>query len=128
MGHIANAKTLTSINDILEASQSIGKYVFVKNDELTEKLSQCSAMEMTLEQLPNGTPINRASLSLADGHSLPIRVYGVNNEALPPKVFTADEVAEMSFGFCTSDGQTITQTKARNGVVVNVPVIYVNLA
>ena len=125
---IAKAKTLTSINDILEASQSMGKFVFAPNEELTEKLRGCVAMEVTMETLPNGAPINRATLNTADGHSLPIRVYGTNNEAIPPRIYSADEVADLTFGFCTSDGQTITQTKARGGVVVNVPVIYVNLA
>ena len=125
---IAKAKTLTSIDEILAASQSIGKYVFVKNDELTARLSQCTAMEMTIETLPNGASINRATLNLDGSHTLPIRIYGTENEVLPPKVFTADEVAELTFGFCTSDGQMITQKKARNGVVVDVPVIYANLA
>lgn len=125
---IAKAKRLTSISEILEASQSIGKYVFTANDELTERLSKCPAMEMSIETLPNGASINRATLNLGDGHTLPIRVYGTENEVLPPKVFTSDEIADLTFGFCTSDGEMISQKKARNGVVVDVPVIYVNLS
>ena len=126
---IASAKVLTNVAEILAASKSIGEYVFSEDAELCKVFRAANSVSLTVETLPNGNDINRAVAILANGAKYRLRVFG-SKELQPAKDFSKDEIAKLSFGFCTSDGEKITENRLNpeTGEIIRVPVIYVNIA
>ena len=126
---IANAKELTDVNAILSVAKCIGEYVFNKDEKLTEIFSKANSVALTIETLPNGAEINRAIAILSDGSKYRLRVYG-SKELQPAKNFSKEEISQLRFGVCTSDGAKVTETRlnSESGEILRVPVIYVNLA
>lgn len=126
---IAGAKELTSVAEILAASKSIGEYVFSEDDELCKVFQSANSLALTVETLPNGNDINRAIAILANGAKYRLRVFGTK-ELQPAKDFAKDEIKNLKFGFCTSDGAHITENRLNpdTGEIVRVPVIYVKIA
>lgn len=126
---LATAKELTNVTEILAASKSIGEYVYSEDEELCKVFRNANSVSLTVETLPNGNDINRAIAILANGAKYRLRVFGTK-ELQPAKDFSKEEIAKLSYGFCTSDGARITESKLNpdTGEVVRVPVIYVKIA
>lgn len=126
---IAKAKELTDIDAILKASKTIGEYVFIADEKLTKIFAAANSVSLTVETLPNGNDINRATAILADGSKYRLRVYG-SKDLQPAKDFSKDEISKLKFGFCESDGAKVTENRlnAETGEIIRVPVIYVNIA
>lgn len=126
---LAKAKELTNITDILNASRCIGEYVFSVDEGLTGIFSKANSLALTVETLPNGNEINRAVAILSDGSKYRLRVYG-SKELQPAKNFSKEEISQLKFGFCTSDGSKVTENRlnSESGEILRVPVIYVNIA
>lgn len=126
---IKNAKAVTKIDEILALSKSVGEYEFTESKELTERFRKAISGSLTLEMLPNGNKVNRMKI-VADNGSYRLRVYGNGRgNEMPEREFTADELKALSFGFCKSDNELVTEKRTDSlGNVYEVPVMYVNLA
>lgn len=126
---LATAKELTNVAEILAASKSIGEYVYSEDEELCKVFRNANSVSLVVETLPNGNDINRAIAILANGAKYRLRAFG-SKELQPAKDFSKEEIAKLSYGFCTSDGARITESKLNpdTGEVVRVPVIYVKIA
>lgn len=126
---LATAKELTNVSEILAASKSIGEYIFAEDVELCKAFQAANSVALTVETLPNGNDINRAVAILANGAKYRLRVFG-SKDLQPAKDFSKEEIKNLKFGFCTSDGSRITENRLNpeTGEVVRVPVIYVNIA
>lgn len=126
---LAAAKELTKVAEILEASKSIGEYVYSEDAELCKVFRNANSVSLVVETLPNGNDINRAVAILANGAKYRLRVFG-SKVLQPAKDFSKEEIIKLSFGFCTSDGSRITENRLNpeTGEIVRVPVIYVNIA
>lgn len=126
---LAKAKEITNVDDILKASKCIGEYVFEMDDELTKVFSGANSISLVEEILPNGNSINRAVAILTSGAKYRLRVFG-SKVLRPAKDFTKEEITKLKFGFCTSDGERVTENKVSGdtGELIRVPVMYVNIA
>ena len=126
---LAAAKELTKVAEILEASKTIGEYVFTEDAELCKVFRNANSVSLVVETLPNGNDINRAVAILANGAKYRLRVFG-SKVLQPAKDFSMEEIKTLKFGFCTSDGSRITENRLNpeTGEIVRVPVIYVNIA
>ena len=126
---IAAAKKVTNFEDILKANRSIGEYVFISNPDVTKFFSGAESLEITLEKIPSGTLVNRAK-AVVNGHSYRLRCYGVKGSEMPEKSLSKAEIEKLSFGYCESDGETVSEEKTdpTTGEIVSVPVFYVKLA
>lgn len=126
----ATAKKVSNIAEILKISKSIGEYTFIADDELTKFFKAAKAASITVETLPNGNNVNRMKVETASGNYR-LRVFGTEKgNALAPKVLTADELKNLSFGFCESDGEKVSENRidGTTGEVIEVPVMYANVA
>ena len=126
---VKNAVIINDIDAILEASVVAGKYEFTKDEKLTKALqSGISEMSRTIETLADGvTEVNRIS-AVYKGVARRFRVFG-SKIALPEKEYTADEIKKSVFGFCSSNGEIVTETKVgANGIPAKYPVIYLQMA
>lgn len=124
---IASAKKVENLADILKASRSIGEYTFIPDEELTKIFKKAKAAEITLETLPNGANVNRCKINV-DGSNYRLRVYG-EKEAIPAQKLTAAQIAKVVFGFCTSDGEKVSENRVdgSTGEILSVPVMYANI-
>ena len=124
---IRSARTLTNTAEILNVSKSIGEYVFTANEELNKYFRAFKDMEIVLETLPNGSDVNRVKAKKGND-DYRLRLYGAKNAILAPRDLSDSEIASADFGYCTSGGEIVTESKVVNGELVNVPRIYIKLA
>lgn len=107
-----NARVLSveeSVNANLSKSLT---FVTDANDETAKAIANlfkgAKGAKRTIEVLPNGNKTNKVKVTLSDGREINARVYGANKTALPARDFTADEVAKLTFSYCTQQGQPKT--------------------
>lgn len=126
---IAAAKTITNVSEMLKINKSIGEYVFIADNELSKVFQAANSLDLTVETLPNGNDVNRAVAILSNGAKYRMRVYGTK-DLQPAKSFTKDEIGKLTFGFCESDGEKVTESRLNGdtGEIVKVPVFYVKIA
>ena len=123
-----DAKTLTGLNEILEASKCIGTYEFAKDDELTDFMRKATAMQVVRHiSEKSGIKSYRVEVSV-NGSKYLGRLYGngKGNE-YPETIYKPEEIKKAVWGYCTSDGERVTEQKTRGLSVVNVPVFYLKV-
>lgn len=123
---VANAERVSDAASILEGARQIGAYEFREMPELVRDFGEISIVEITAEALPNGAVVNRAVITCARG-KYRARVWGTGKQAVAPAILDADEIAALKFGICFSDGEPVTETKARGLSVQEIPVLYADI-
>lgn len=121
---------LDPILDVMEASRCERRkapYEFVYHEGLTkDTIEHASVVQLTMGSYDDGTSNNRIEVTYDDGTGRQFRVYGSEKQVLPPKTFTAEEIANLKFGYCTSAGVVMT-TKSR-GANREIVTLYCNIA
>lgn len=123
------AKAVTDVTDILNASALIGEYKFEKSEDLSKVFAEAEAVRTEIATRGNGSECNRVRILLPNGKSFLCRAYGTKGAAiLPPHRWEAAEIPNIVAGFCTSDGERVTELRqSPSGELLAVPVIYVLL-
>lgn len=127
---IAAAKEVSSIEAILAAAKSIGEFEFSEDKNLSDYFRKnAKSIAVLVETLQNGAEVNRAKI-VTDNGTYRVRCYGAGRgEIVPEAVFTDAEIKKAVFGFCTSDGEKVAETKiSPDGEIVKTPVIYLRIA
>ena len=126
---LAKAKVLSDIDSIINASSRQGEYVFSKSEELEKKLNPQS-VSITIETLKSGNLVNRCVVTRMDGRKINARTFGKGREHVEPaKVIEGETLKKLSFGFCMSDGEIVTESGFdASGTLCKRPVIYVNIS
>lgn len=124
------AKSVTNVADILDASALIGEYKFEESEDLSKVFAEAEAVSTEIATRGNGSECNRIRVTLPTGKSYLCRAYGTKGAAiLPPHRWTVEEIADIVAGFCSSDGERITELRqSPTGELLSVPVIYVKIA
>lgn len=123
-----NAKQVNDIAEILNASALIGEYQFIKSEELSAEFSKAASIETEIATRANGSECNRIRVTRPNGKSYLCRAFGSKNALLPPRKWTAEEIKDISAGFCTSDGERVEEVRqSPSGEILALPVIYVKL-
>jgi len=128
---IATAKNVDDFNEIFNASKAIDKYVFVEDETATKRFRTADALALTIEVLANGTSVNRAVATI-NRANYPLRVWNGKgrDDIQPAKVFTKDEIAKLTFGFCKSGDDFVREVKVNpsTGELGKYKILYVSLA
>lgn len=124
---INKAKTLESLSDILEVSKCFGEYLFTEDAELTDLFRKAKSIAIERKVSDSGVKSYRAAVVTESGKYL-CRLYGNGKGAdYVERTLSADEIKKVTFGFCTTDGEKVTETRSNADGVVKVPVIYMNV-
>ena len=124
----SNAQTLSSVADILNYSKCIGEYQFNKDEDLTKTLNKAESISIVRKVSNNGIVSYRAEILLNGGKYI-ARLFGAGKGATyAERTFSEDETKKAVFGFCKSDGETVTELKTDGIKAVKVPVIYMQTA
>ena len=126
---MTTAKNINSLSAILSANKMIGEFEFTADEKLKEALAGCSVQTWAEKSETSNKIFNRAKIMTDNGNYF-ARVYGVKGAVVDNKTYSAEESAKFSFGFCTSDGERVSDAKVNpnTGEVEKVPIIYVSLA
>lgn len=130
---VKNAREIDDEDAILEQSEGIAPYVFAeKSEKLTEIARNATEIKVLEDTLSDGkTPINRVSVSAANGKIYRWRFYGAGSKStIPAMTLTADEIAKVVVGYCTSGGKIVREEKfdATTGEVGLYRVAYLKLS
>lgn len=124
---INNAATLTNVADMLKVSKAIGEYVFEESKDLEDAFRKASAISIERKISDNGIKSYRAVITTDSGKFF-TRLYGAGRGAdYVERDLSADEIKKAVFGFCKSDGETITETRQGDEGIVKCPVFYLKL-
>ena len=124
------AKTATNLDEILNLSKSIEEYKYIENADLCNLFRKASAAALEVVDLPNGSRKNRVKIVTERG-TFYLRVFGAGKGVVSePKTYTKEEIKKLSFGFCTSGAEQVTEQKFNptTGEVKNIPVMYCKIA
>ena len=131
----AQKRVSTDLDEIIDLSTRIGKYVFIEDAELKAKMlaRKFDDADLVVEVSEiNGriVKMNRMLFHRSGLGDVVARVYGTDKDVMPEKHFTAKEIADLTFGFCKSDGVFVGEDifDAKKGEKVEKRHIYVNLA
>lgn len=124
---INGAKEVTNLDAILTASRLIGEYTYAKDDDLTKAFINAKVIEV-IEKDINGKSVNRVKVYTENGNYL-CRLYGAKDYLVPAHTLDDAERKKVNFGFCTSDGERVTETRQQaDGTIIKVPVMYAKLS
>ena len=128
---IVAATTISDFAQIIEASKAIAEYIFEESEDANKLFRSSSSVKM--ERVPvgkTGNEKNRIICETSKGRFF-LRVYGIAKGVLEkPKEYTKEEIKKLRFGFCTSDGEKVTEQRynPKTGEVQNIPVLYCSIA
>lgn len=128
---IAKAETISSLADIVMANRVQGEYQFAEEKGLAPLFGKILTAEITIETLNNGSMVNRLIAVTEKAGKQRFRCFGKGREnVINAHALTADEIGKLTFGFCTSDGERLTENRvdATTGEVKKSPVLYANVA
>lgn len=129
---LANAKAITDLAEIVSANRCAGEYVFTEEKGLAPLFGKILSAEITAETRDNSDAIfNRLVAVTEKAGKQRMRVYGKGkNEVLPAMNLTAEQIAKLTFGFCKSDDEIVTENRLNGstGEIRKAPVIYANVA
>ncbi|MBQ3949307.1 MAG: hypothetical protein II661_02430 [Bacteroidales bacterium] len=125
---IAGAKKVTDLSVIVAANMVQDTYKFENSKELAAQIGKVISAEILLETLANGNLANRMKV-VTDKGNFRFRTFGKKDNPEPARALTADEVKKLSFGFCKSGNEIVSDTKLNptTGEVESVPRIYANI-
>lgn len=124
------AKTATNLDEILNLSKSIEEYKYTENADLCSLFRKALSANLEIVDLPNGSRKNRVKIVTERG-TFYLRVFGAGKGVVSePKSYTKEEIKKLSFGFCTSGAEQVTEQKFNpaTGEVKNIPVMYCKIA
>lgn len=106
---IAKAQVITDLKRELELTAASEQYNYKQDDALTKLFNTATAVEIKNTMLNNGNEVNRVVVTMPNGKRFyNIRVFGTDKELIPEKKFSSEEIKKLSFGYCTSGDETIT--------------------
>lgn len=118
-------QTILDLNEANNRRRLQAKYVFHGDAKFTEKLVRdIETANLVLSSYSDGTARNLLDVKFKDGTGRQYRVYGTEKEVRPEKAFSSEEIAAMSFGYCTTADVVVTEKDGNDDIVA----IYANLA
>ena len=136
--NIANAQSVSSVDEFLAVSAKAGEYVFTdKADEnafkgSTKALEFAKALQAVAvsvriwcEKSTTGDTLRRGEITASNGRKYPVRLYGVKDTPVFDETTLAgDDLKKIIFGVCYQDGRLVDEMKSVGGICKTYPVIY----
>ena len=104
---VSNAEVISNFDDLLKLNARQGKYVFVPMAEWTKRIHEiATSAKLRIIMLKSGVMANEL---VVEPLHLPFRVYGTEKQVLPERVYSAEEIKNLEFGKCVSDGKDVLE-------------------